>query len=132
MASMANFMEEAVLNHFFRGQATASPSQVYVVLYISDPTDNDTGTEVNGAGYARQVATFSAPTQSSGKAVIQNNAKIEFPVAGANWGTVTHIGIRTAATGGSLLAYAPLAISKAVNTGDQITFDVNSVTISLT
>lgn len=131
MASMANFMEEAVLNHFFRALSTPTPSQVYVSLYISDPTDNDTGTEVNGAGYARQIATFSAPTQSSGKAVIQNNAKIEFPVAGANWGTVTHIGIRTAATGGNLLAYAPLAISKGVSTGDQITFDVNSVTISL-
>lgn len=131
MASMANFMEESVLNHFFRGQTITSPSQVYVGLYISDPTDNDTGTEVNGAGYARQAISFSSPTQSSGKAVIQNNSKIEFPVAGANWGTVTHIGIRTAATGGSLLSYAPLAISKGVNTGDQITFDVNSVTISL-
>lgn len=124
-------MEEAVLNQFFRGQTAATPSAVYMALYISDPTDNDTGTEVTGAGYARPQVSFTAPVQSGGKAVIQNASKIDYAAAGGPWGNVTHVGIRTAATGGQLLAYAAMEVAKNVNTGDQISFDVAQLSFSL-
>lgn len=131
MSAMSNYMEEAVVNQFLRGQTAVTPSAVYLALYISDPTDNDTGTEVTGAGYTRVQISFSAPTQSGGKAVTQNANKIDFAAAGGPWGNITHIGVRTAATGGSLLCYAPMDIAKSVNTGDQISFDIGQISFGV-
>ena len=43
---------------------------------------------------------------------------IEFPTATAGYGTVSHVGIYTASTGGDLIAYAELSTSKTIDTGD--------------
>ena len=131
MSAASNTTETNILNHFFRGVSTAAPSAVYIALYISDPTDADTGTEVSGTGYARQQITFGAPTQVGTKATITNSAKIEFGVAGSAWGTVAYFGIRTASSGGTLLAYAPFSAAKAVQAGDQLVIDIGNIVITL-
>ncbi len=127
----SNYLEEAVLNHFFRNGNIPSPSQLYLALYISDPTDSDTGTEIQGGGYQRMPIGFTAPKQTGGKGTIQNNAEIRFPIASANWGTISHFGIRTALTGGELLAYAPVPVPKLIESGDEAKFNVNALTISM-
>lgn len=98
---------------------------------MSDPTEADTGTEANGAGYARQQITFGSVSTSGTKSVIANAAVITFPQAAGSWGTITHIGIRDAATGGNLLFYAPLSISKKVESGDRMEFPAGAITTSL-
>ena len=77
---------------FLRGQSVAQPTGIFLALYINDPTDADTGTEVSGAGYQRQQVTFGSPAQTGDKCVISNNQKIEFPIAGAIGGTY-HTGV---------------------------------------
>ena len=129
--SASNYLEESVLNHFFRNSSVASPAKVYVALYISDPTDNDTGTEITGNEYQRQEATFSATTQINGKATIQNTSEIRFPTATANWGVVTHFGIRTALIGGNLLAYGAVPVGKLIESGDEAKFNVNTLIVSM-
>ncbi|MFT9848522.1 phage tail fiber protein [Aneurinibacillus sp. REN35] len=119
---MSDYLENKILNHIFRGSASTAPDAVYVALYTNDPTDADVGTEVTGGAYARQTATFSAPTQVGGKATIQNTADVTFPLATANWGTVTHVGLRDAATGGNMLYYGPLANEKTISTNDRFKF----------
>lgn len=131
MSKASNFLESAVLNHFFRGQSVTAPATVYVALYLSDPTDYDTGTEVSGAGYARQQIIFAEPSQVSERGQITNQDAIYFPVAKANWGNVTHFGIRTASSGGNLLASAPLNIAKEVSQGDQIVLNAGAIRITL-
>lgn len=118
MANISNYLEEKVLNHVFRGVASTSPVALYIALYTNNPTDADTGTEVSGTGYARQPISFTAPTQVDGKAQIANTADVEFPQAGASWGTITHAGIRDALTGGNLLYYGPLNNPKLIETND--------------
>ena len=39
-----------ILNHFFCHVAIPAPDQLFIRLYISDPTEHNTGTEVQGAG----------------------------------------------------------------------------------
>lgn len=129
--SFSNDLEAKVLRHFLGGQAQTSPSSLYLALYVSDPTESDTGTEVNGSGYARQPITFGAVTTSGTKSVISNDAAVTFPQAGGSWGTVTHIGVRDAASGGNLLFYAPLPISKAINSGDRMEFPVGSISTNI-
>jgi hypothetical protein len=60
-----------------------------------------------------------------------NDAEVEFPVATADWGTITHIGIRDAGSGGNLLWHGALAASKVIGTGDQLKFAVGDIDVTL-
>jgi hypothetical protein len=127
MSSISNYLEEKVINHFLRGTTVASPAKVYLALYTSDPTDADAGTEVTGGAYARQQITLTAPVDG----VTKNAVDIEFAVATANWGTVTHAGVRDAVTGGNLLLHGPLNLNKTIATGDQFRVPANQLTFTL-
>ena len=127
----SDWLEERILNHFFRNTNTPPPTQHFIGLFISNPTDAGTGTEVQGGGYARRAIAFTAPTQVSGRGQISNNAEIRFPIATANWGTVSHFGIFTAATGGNFLAHGPVTVSKLIEAGDEAKFNINTLTISV-
>jgi hypothetical protein len=126
MAEISNFLETALINATLRNTSYTSPATVYVGLYLTDPTDANTGTEVSGGSYARAAVTFGAP--SSGTAT--NNAAVEFPQATASWGAVTHIGILDASSGGNLLYHTPLDVSKTIDIGD--IFKINSGNLSVT
>jgi hypothetical protein len=58
-------------------------------------------------------------------------AAIEFPTAGSNWGTVTHVGVFDASTSGNLLVYGTLATSKLVESGDVFRIPAGDLDISL-
>jgi len=127
MSSISNYLEEKIINHFLRGTAAASPATVYLALYTTDPTDADTGTEVTGGAYVRLPITLTAPVNG----VTKNAADVEFAVATANWGTVTHAGVRDAAEGGNLLLHGQLNLNKAIGIGDQFRVPANQLTFTL-
>jgi hypothetical protein len=131
MSQASNYLEEAILNYFFRNQAVAQPTTLYLALYINDPTDADTGTEVSGGGYSRKQVTFGAPVQTGDKCVISNNAKIEFDIATTDWGSVSHWGIRTAASGGSLLCRGSFSRVENVQIGNRLTIEIGNLQISM-
>ena len=114
MAEMSNYLEDALINGTLRGTTYTAPTTVYVGLYLTDPTDANTGTEVSGGSYSRTAVTFGAP--SNGAAL--NNAAVEFPQCTVDWGTITHIGILDAVSTGNLLYHTPLDVSKTISTGD--------------
>ncbi|WP_397386173.1 hypothetical protein [Paenibacillus sp. VCA1] len=119
---ISDWLSAQLLNATLRGTTFTPPSTVYLALYLSDPTAVDTGTEVSGGGYARKAVTFAAPTIENGKQTVKNNADVEFPVASADWGLVTHVGIRTAATGGNLLWFKALDNPRTILNGDRPKF----------
>ena len=133
MSAVSNYAETAILNALFRNTTYTSPATTYLALYTSDPTDADVGSEVSGGSYARQAITFGAPAQVGGKAQIQNTNLISFPVATAAWGTITHIGIRDAGTGGNLLWHGPITTvgGKVIDSGDQATYAIGGLTLTL-
>jgi hypothetical protein len=122
--NLSNFAENKLLDHILGTGAYTMPN-VYVALYTTDPTDADTGVEVTGGAYARQAVTFSV---ASGGAT-SNSAKVTFPTATASWGTITHIGLRDALTGGNLLWHGALSTSKAVAVDD--TFEIGATKLSV-
>ena len=127
MSAISDYLENALLNAVFRNVPYTSPASVYIALYTSDPTDADTGVEVSGGGYERQPVTFNAPTNGQ----MTNSGDVIFPVATADWGTITHIGLRDAPIGGNLLYHAPLNINKTILSGDQLIFKTGEIVISL-
>ena len=124
-------LEHAILNHFFRSESQPAPPVLFLALYISNPTDDDIGTEIAGGGYVRQTITFSPPQQVGGRGQIGNDIQITFPTATANWGTISHWGVRDAATGGNLLAHAPVLTQKLIESGDEAKFNINSITVTV-
>lgn len=126
MAEMSNFLEDALINATLRNTSYTSPTTTYLALYTNDPTDADTGTEITGGSYVRQAITFSSP---SGGAT-SNSSAIEFPQATADWGTITHVGIRDAVTSGNLLYHSALDTSKTIANGD--IFKITSTNLSVT
>lgn len=124
--SFSNFLETEILDHVFGGNAYTAPATLYVGLYTSNPDEDNSGTEVSGGSYARVSATFSV----SG-ATATTDAAVEFATATASWGTVTHIGVLDASTGGNLLCYAELTTAKAIDTGDVFRIPTGDLDITL-
>lgn len=125
MAAMSNYLEEALLNATLRNVSYTSPTTVYLALFINDPTDANTGTEVTGGSYARQTVPFVAP--SSGACI--NSADVEFNNMPAV--TVTHVGIYDALAGGNLLYHGQLAAFRAVQANDDFLIRASDLTIAL-
>jgi len=131
MANASNFLETQVLNHFFRGGEIQSPPNLYLALYISDPTEADIGTEIQGGSYERQIVTFTAPQQVNGSGQIENDTQITFPTATADWGTISHWGIRDEETNGNLLTYGAVPIPKIITQDDEAKFNIGSIVVSM-
>ena len=113
--SFSNTFETHVLNYVFTATSVTRPTAWYLALFTSNPAEDASGTEVStsGTAYARQSAAFTVSGNTA-----SNNSAIEYPTATASYGTVTHVGVFTASSGGDLIAYAALSSSKAIDTGD--------------
>jgi hypothetical protein len=113
--SFSNTYETHVLNYVFTTTSVTRPTAWYLALFTSNPAEDASGTEVStsGTAYARQSATFTVSGNTA-----SNSAAIEFPTATANYGTVSHVGVYDASSGGNLIAYAALSTSKVIETGD--------------
>lgn len=129
MAALSNDLETKLINHLLRNtQHTTPGTSIYIALYTTDPTDADTGTEVSGGAYAReQCSGWDAPTDGA----TANTADITFTTATANWGDVSHVGIRDAVTAGNLLFHGSLTASKTVNNGDTFKFNAGDLDVTL-
>ena len=142
MSAMSDYLENKLVDQIFRGQAFTFPATLYVGLLTAAPSDSGGGTEVTGGSYARASVTASlanfAGTQSAGSTTASsgtggqtsNNAAITFATPSATWGTVTHFGIYDAASGGNLLFWGALTISKTINQADTVTFPAASLSIT--
>jgi len=127
MAALSNYLENALINATLRNTTYTSPAVVYVGLFITDPTDAGSGTEVSGGSYARQTATFGAPSDGAST----TSADITFPTCTDDWGTVAFFGIYDASTSGNLLYYGALNNSKTIETGDILKIEAGNLTVTL-
>ena len=119
---ISNWLSAAMLNAALRNIPFTPPTTVYLALYTSDPTAADTGTEVSGGGYTRTAITFAAPSLEDGKQTVKNSVEVEFPIALADWGLVTHVGLRMAETGGNLLWSQAITNPRTIQSGDKPKF----------
>lgn len=124
--SFSNTFETTVLTWVFTTSSATRPTAWHIALYTSAPDDTGGGTEVSGGGYGRQAVTFTISGNTA-----SNNAAIEWDVATASFGTVTHVGVFDAASGGNLIAYAALTTSKTIDTGDVFRLPSGDLDITL-
>jgi len=129
--SKSDFLELELLDHVLGNAAYTAPATVYIALYTVAPTDAGGGTEVSGGAYARKDMANNAtnwPAAAAGEK--SNGTVITFVTATANWGTIVAFGIFDAVSGGNLLYWGDLTVSKAVNNGDTAEFPVGDIDVT--
>ena len=126
--SFSNHLETEILDHVFGGNAYTAPGTLYLALFTSNPDEDASGTEVStsGTAYARQTVAFTVSGNTA-----TTSAAVEYSTATANFGTVSHVGVMDASTGGNLLAYAALTSSKVIETGDVFRVPAGDLDITL-
>ena len=124
---MSTYLQNKVVDLSLRNVSYTPPTTVYLGLFTTTLNAAGTGTEVSGGSYARQSVSFSAA--SSGATA--SSADVTFPTATASWGTVTYAGLYDASTGGNLLYFTPLDVSKTIDSGDIFKVTTGNFTVSL-
>jgi len=119
----SNSWEVSILNLTFKNASQSALANVHFALFTSAPNDAGGGTEVSGGSYARvAVATAGSNfTVNSGDPSSAVNAvDITFPIATANWGTITHFGIFDASTAGNMRYWGALPVAREILNGDRV------------
>lgn len=138
MAGKSQGHADSVLN-IVRGITPSIPTNIYIgLLSTVPPTDNSSGTELSGNGYARQSATFGAPTDAaeSGTRQIANTNTITFgPAVTADWATAEGFAVYDAVTAGNLLYWDYIRnaggtpVTKTVQVGDEAKFSIGNLLV---
>ena len=122
--------EEALLESFFRGDATYDPSEFYVRLCNSTPDVTTTlGTvvsEATGNGYAPQVveqSTVGFPTKEIDLGAFRLVSKtVSFAASGGSIGPVTHAYLATTSDNtGMFIAFRALSLTRTILDTDTMT-----------
>ena len=127
MSAASDYTENLALEYLLTTETNITrPTAWYIGLHTADVTDAGTGTEVSGNAYARKAATFTVTTDTA-----SNGSTITFDAAsGGDWGTITHIGVWDALSGGNLLFHGAVTTSKTIEDGD--TFQISSGNLDIT
>lgn len=124
--SLSDYGENLLLEYLFSGS-------VWAALSTADPGENGSGlVEPSGGSYARvEIGTGNWTAASGG--VKTNAVVVTFPTPSGAWGTITHVALMDAISGGNLLASCPLPLSQIV-TGTSIapSFPIGEITVTLT
>ena len=124
--SFSNTYETNVLTWTFTNGSVTRPTAWYIGLFTSNPGEASGGTEVSGGSYVREAVTFTV----SGN-LATNSAAIDWPVATASWGTITHIAVYDAETSGNQIAYAALSTAKTISSGDVLRIPAGDLDVTL-
>jgi hypothetical protein len=103
----------------------------WIGMFTVAPTDvAGTGTELTGAGYARQPITFGAGVNQTphGRLYTSNLAANFATDVTTNWGTLPEYGIFDAVSGGNLIYHDLLSGPPTVVIGQTFSLPVGSVT----
>ena len=126
MAQMSTYLENKLINHVFRNINYPMPTVVYVALYINNPGEDNSGTEIVGNGYARKAIVWGAPVDGESK----NIADVIFDLATTDWPQATHSSVCDAENGGNMLVYAPIPTPASILTGNNFRIPTDEATIA--
>jgi hypothetical protein len=118
------YLANALMNHIFRASAYSMPTTLGLALF--------TGTvECTGGAYARVNVIGSSNWTAPVNGAILNVNAIDFAAATSPWGIIDHYGLFDALTGGDLLIYDALQLSRQVNQGDIFNFPANQLELAI-
>jgi len=136
MSAASNYLENKVLDHVLTATAYTQPGTRYLALFNNTSgnaaANLEAGTltdetSTSGTAYVRKAITFAAASGGSSA----SNATVTFDTATGNWGTITHVAVMDAESGGNVLFYGAVTTSKTIETGDTFQVSSGNLTVSL-
>lgn len=117
---------DVILDDVFRNTQTLS--SLYCGLSTTAPNPNGSSfTEPVLANYARVPVSWGAASSRG----ISNIAPVVFPKSSGIWGTITHVGLFAAITGGTPVAYGALDSSLVIPPRSTVSFPISGLRIYL-
>lgn len=129
---LTTYGTNALCDHL-SGKATfTTPNNMYIGLSKTTISADGTGiTEPSGGAYARYAMPKDTSWTAASGGMFQNVSDLVYPTATASWGTIVALFLADASTGGNIIAFAPLEVSKAIDSGDTAKFIAGSVVFAL-
>lgn len=123
MTDLTDFSEAQIRDWMSQGASPTAIGTVYVALHTSDPGDAPDGsTEVGAADYSRVGVSAGSGWDTPSAGQFDNASEVTFGVATNNWGTITHVSLWDASTGGNCLAAYGLNTNKTIDVDDEARF----------
>ena len=130
MAGKSTYLANGVLNHILKTGNLAVPTNIYVALYTTPPTDDgNNGVEPSGNAYGRIVKNT---WDNAAAGATENTGAITFNQASGDWGNIVAVGLWDNVTAGNLLYSNNLTTPKTVNSGDTAEFADGALDITET
>jgi hypothetical protein len=129
MAALSDYAEKLVLDWLMTTGSATRPTDWYVALYTAAPSDSGGGTEVSTGGYARQAVTFAAASSPGG--TTDNSTTVSFTASGDNYGSVSHIGLFDAVSGGNLICHGSMTSPNNVDDAETLEFSIGNIDLSI-
>lgn len=102
------------MSDYYRNIHLAGLNNGYLALYTSNPGYDNSGTEVDKVGYARQqinvVKNIDGEYKNSGDTI--------YPTATSDWGIISHLAVFDAITGGNMLWFGAVEIAQEIRTNE--------------
>jgi hypothetical protein len=121
---MSTYLRRALLRHVTGGTPFEPPGASYLALFESDPTPDNTGSEV---AVAREVAPFDSDPDDNVATLTAPMAFDDVPAT-----TITHAAQMDAAVGGNMLVYGELPEPVTVGAGTTLTLAAADVRLTFT
>lgn len=103
----------------------------YLALFTNDPGDDADGDEVKAGGYQRKQVTFSQPRRVKALMQCENTNSVDFLALTGGYGTITHVALFDAPTGGNMLYYTELNSTIRATSDDKgITFPAGDLKVA--
>lgn len=133
-SNLTSYLQKKLLDHSLGLASFTMPTTVYCGLHTADPTQaGSVVAEVttSGSGYARVAITSKMNAADPVTGISSNNSAISFGPATSDWGTVTHVSISDASSGGNMLWFGALNIVQTTPIGESVLFSTTQFIMQL-
>jgi hypothetical protein len=118
------YLRDNLIEHALGVASFTMPTNVFLALFTTDPTINNTGTELSGGSYARQQLSLAAA--SNGRCA-SNTAETFSSLPAC---IITHWGIYDASTNGNLLYFGKFDIPIIRNAAEDLVIASGNIAVS--
>lgn len=127
---------ELKIAQWVTGTSMTPPAGTFVALFSASPTDaNVTTNELTSTltGSPNRTAITLTAAQASGETTLKNGSQVVITSSASAGATASHMGIFDAISGGNLLFHGELngGTPKVVSAGDEVRFNANQLTITI-
>lgn len=129
--NISTFLRNKILDKTIGAVNFTSSPTLWIRLFSTDLTAAGTGTELANPSYAaKQIDNNLTNFPLSVDGAKANAVRFDFAVAGENWTAIEAVGLFDAQTGGNLYFFENLAAPIAIETGENLFFDIDDIQFS--